>query len=81
MPKITGGFSTKNKEEMLTKLKNAGVKIKLKLTASPELDVLKDPFEGFEVSDSKGKKQKIVKKTKAELKKKLVKIKEVIKPE
>lgn len=37
MPKITGGFTTKNKSQMFAKLKAAGVKYKMPFESTSEL--------------------------------------------
>jgi hypothetical protein len=60
------GFSTK--KDLSKQLKKAGATLKLGFVASPELDVEKDPFEGIPTTGADGKPQKIVKKTKAQLK-------------
>jgi hypothetical protein len=59
MPKITGGFSTKNKEEMLQKLAASGVDIKLPFIASPEWKCSKNPFKNSKFKSFDGKEQKV----------------------
>jgi len=54
------GFSTKNKEEMMKKLKESGAPFKLPFTAETELKCKKNPLVGITVINSKGKEQKIV---------------------
>jgi len=59
MPKITGGFTTKNKEEMLQKLAASGVDVKLPFSASPEWKCAKNPFKESKFKSFDGKEQKI----------------------
>jgi len=71
MPTIKG-FSTRDMDKALKDMAKAGVKIKMPFSVNTEFDVEKDPFPiGLEVDDCDGKKLKIKKKTKEEIRNKV----------
>jgi len=59
MYKITGGFSTENKTEMLQKIKETGCDIKVAFKAESDLDCTQNPFDGFVVKSFDGSDQVI----------------------
>ena len=57
MPTIRGGFTTKNKNEMLQKIKDSGAELKMNFKASSKLSCKVNEFDGFNLKDFEGNEQ------------------------